>query len=1179
MPNRWNFLASKSAFKWTFLGKKTRLLLLTILFTSFPHFYPTGQTPGGAFSSGWLELNPSSAAHEKGLYRLVPYLSVLPDTTEALTIMQVSSSAMADRFVPLNPRTMPARPGTTVAGDIDAYWIQLRIRSFLPHPETWLLNLSWPQMELYEQQADGSYSIRHTGSALSILERPYGRTYGFLPIFPLDLPADSAVVFYLKVRSRYGILLLDQLLELNYTLMSQDFFRTYERTDMFIIATIFGMCLVIGIYHLIIFFFNGLRTYVLFAGFCLLSCLTIITYRGTLFTYGWPEQFSFDLYTRFGYLNFLLINFVFVLFSTAYLNTKILSPIGHRILWILQWVWAIGTGVQTVLWGNYLSSEQLAILWKVGFFINVNVGRSVLFVLLILSIISIYKGYKPARIYLLASISYLVAMYLHFSAPSTALHVIWPPFGLTIQVILFAYGLAYLFKQLQDEKLAAEQEQRRVQERVAGHLRQVDKLKDQFLANTSHELRTPLQGIIGISESLYDEAEDLTPAELRENLALTISSGKRLASMVNDILDFSKLKNRDLELRRRPLDLRTLVEVVLRISRTLVGSKDLKLLNAVPADLSPVNADENRLQQIMHNLIGNAIKFTEKGEIKVGVVNNEISAEGTAMVKIFVEDSGIGIPEDKRDAIFQEFEQVDASTTRTFAGTGLGLSISKRLIELHGGTIWVDSEIGKGSRFIFTLPFAQEQVAEHNLDNTVARLTPQVLLPSTSAEKQQVFLETETSNPDVLKASPPGMQTLAASPIHILVVDDEPINQQVLKRHLQTGNYRLTQAHNGEEAMQAINSGEKFDLVLLDIMMPRMSGFEVCEQIRKKHLPSELPIIMITAKNQVQDLVQGLGAGANDYLAKPFTKDEFLARVRTQLNLHLINNTASKFIPNEFLRALGREHITEVSRGDHVLREVTIFFSDIRDYTRLSESMTPHENFAFVNAFEGRMGPIIRTHHGFVIQYLGDGIMAIFPESAIDALQAAIGMQKALSTYNEQRVSQGRQALRMGIGLHTGPLIMGIIGDDERLDATTIADSVNTASRLEALTKYYGVNILLSEATMSMIKSNQATGPFETRYLGQVQVKGKDQPIGVYECIEGDAPQIQELKVATRSLFAEGLSQFFAKAFSSATNTFEEVLRKNPQDATVQLFRHRAAYFSLHGAPADWTGVEVMEQK
>ncbi|MCB0581244.1 MAG: response regulator, partial [Phaeodactylibacter sp.] len=410
----------------------------------------------------------------------------------------------------------------------------------------------------------------------------------------------------------------------------------------------------------------------------------------------------------------------------------------------------------------------------------------------------------------------------------------------------------------------------------------------------------------------------------------------------------------------------------------------------------------------------------------------------------------------------------------------------------------------------------------------------------------------------------------------ILVVDDEPINQHVLKNHLNPDYYAVTTAMNGEQALAALQSGEPFDLVLLDIMMPRMSGYEVCERIREQFLPSELPIIMVTAKNLVKDLVMGLDTGANDYLAKPFTRDEFLARVKTQLNLHQINRATGRFVPSAFLRSLGRENITEVRLGDQVERKVTVFFSDIRDYTAMSESMTPEQNFKFVNAYNRRMGPIIDRHGGFINQYLGDAIMAIFQHSPEGALRASIEIQQAIREYNRQREAKGRRPIRSGIGFHTGPLIMGIIGDDKRLDAATISDTVNTAARIESLNKFYGANILLSEDSLAAISEPEA---FHFRMLGQVQMKGKKVPVGIYECFDGDSPEGFDKKRATLDAFAEARTSYFDKEFAKAYRAFEAILKENPEDATTQLFLNKTLECIASGVPDDWTGIERMTAK
>ena len=742
---------------------------------------------------------------------------------------------------------------------------------------------------------------------------------------------------------------------------------------------------------------------------------------------------------------------------------------------------------------------------------------------------------------------------------------VWNQAGTSIKIIinppwwrtLWAYGLyALLFvgsifgyirykTSVQAIELAQER-------RVSNRLRRVDKLKDEFLANTSHELRTPLHGIIGLSESLYDNIEKEPSEKQREDLSMIISSGKRLSSLVDDILDFSKLKNYDIELMRKPIGFRALVDIVLKNNAPLAKGKNLQFINDIPTDLPAVDGDENRLQQVLYNLIGNSIKFTESGFLKLSAFEKD------GMVQVSVEDTGIGIPENKRDAIFQEFEQGDGSISREFAGTGLGLSISKWLVELHGGEMWVDSKVGKGSTFFFTLPISKEKAVAVTPAATVSRIA----LESSPVKKIEVTKAVIING--------------LSDQIHILVVDDEPINQQVFKNHLSNEHYELTQAMNGEEAINALKKGQHFDLVLLDIMMPSMSGYEVCRKIREKNLPSELPVIIVTAKNQVQDLVHGLALGANDYLAKPFTKQEFLARVKTQLDLHRINAVTSKFVPNEFLRLLGKDRITEVALGDNTEREVTVLFSDIRDYTTLSESMTPEENFKFVNAYNGHIGPGIRQHHGFINQYLGDSIMAIFPECSGDCLKAAVEMQKTLLRYNQIRESKNRTPIRTGIGLHTGRLIMGIIGDQKRMDAATISDTVNTASRIESLTKFYGVSILLSEDSYVKIDKKEN---FRFRYMGQVQVKGKQEPVGIYECFDGDMPELAEKKYASLELFQEGLNHYFSKDFPRASVVFQEILKTNPDDSVAKLFLNKAAQYIGSGVADDWSGVEMMTFK
>lgn len=421
----------------------------------------------------------------------------------------------------------------------------------------------------------------------------------------------------------------------------------------------------------------------------------------------------------------------------------------------------------------------------------------------------------------------------------------------------------------------------------------LDQMKDDFLANTSHELRTPLNGIIGISESLLQGAAGKLHETVKNNLRLVASSGRRLSSLVNDILDFSKLRHGDIQLNLRPIDLQSIVEVVMSLSQPLVADKNIELVH-VRTDVPKVLADENRLEQILHNLLGNAIKFTKEGRISIkykvigdnynrsmGALEN--STGNTPMLEISIIDTGIGIPEQKQKIIFKSFTQADGSIAREYSGTGLGLSITKRLVYFHGGTIRVDSSPGLGSQFHFTLPVASKKLLESfetkqndNLDlaaNELSELetTDQSFtdpLLNSALESDQMEIEPD----DEIKAT-------------VLIVDDDPVNLQVLRNQLSLFKYNIKEAANGKDALALLDTEQNFDLVLLDVMMPGLSGYDVCQILRKNHSATQLPVILLTAKNRIQDLVAGFDSGANDFLTKPFDIQELQARIKTMIRL------------------------------------------------------------------------------------------------------------------------------------------------------------------------------------------------------------------------------------------------------------------------------------------------------
>lgn len=418
-------------------------------------------------------------------------------------------------------------------------------------------------------------------------------------------------------------------------------------------------------------------------------------------------------------------------------------------------------------------------------------------------------------------------------------------------------GVGYAFVRSERRKVRFEQQN-------VAHLRAIDKMKDEFLANTSHELRTPLNGIIGLTESLIDESNEKHSERTLTYLKMIASSGRRLSNLINDILDFSKIKNNGLSLNLAPVHFQAVSESVCTMTAPLAEKKGLHLINELPDDLPAVLADEDRLQQVLYNLIGNAIKFTFSGHVRLSA-----HYDSEALV-VSVEDTGIGISEADLDRIFESFTQGHGGAARESEGTGLGLTVVKNLIEAHGGSIDVESRLNKGSTFRFRLPLADPNLPVTTRGNEVSERLNVIV---------NDYLDTDS---EALVTDSPNE---GAYPFHILVVDDDPINREVLIGQLSLHNYRISEASSGPEAVSSIERDQSIDLVLLDVMMPRMTGYETATQIRALKPVHELPIIFITAKHLASDLVAGFVSGGNDFLIKPVSKNELLSRVKTHLLL------------------------------------------------------------------------------------------------------------------------------------------------------------------------------------------------------------------------------------------------------------------------------------------------------
>ncbi len=359
-------------------------------------------------------------------------------------------------------------------------------------------------------------------------------------------------------------------------------------------------------------------------------------------------------------------------------------------------------------------------------------------------------------------------------------------------------------------------------------LEDANRAKSDFLATMSHEIRTPMHGIIGLSRLALDRRP---VGKLQEDIRQIQQSANSLLSIINDILDHSKIEAGKVELEVADFQLGSLIEQLKSIVEAAASEKGISIAYRVDQSIPEfLVGDSTRLQQVLTNLVGNAIKFTEKGEVNITIgLNNQ--TESGVRIRFSVKDTGIGLTQEQTSRLFSTYTQADASTTRKFGGTGLGLSISRQLVELMGGEISVESTFGEGSEFIVEIPFA---VGKPAMGSHQVMDTPKPLL----------------------------------SGMRVLLAEDQPVNQKIAQHILQDVGVEVVTVENGLEASTAVQ-GASFDLVLMDIHMPEMDGYEATRQIRFLYSPEELPIIAMTAAAMVDDHDRAMQAGMNAHIGKP----------------------------------------------------------------------------------------------------------------------------------------------------------------------------------------------------------------------------------------------------------------------------------------------------------------------
>lgn len=536
------------------------------------------------------------------------------------------------------------------------------------------------------------------------------------------------------------------------------------------------------------------------------------------------------------YLSFIGVLFFMLAFITSAFNLK------SRIIQVFLTLYIILALI--ILFAPF---QYMLFIGSATMFLNAM--TYLLMFILLLQIIR--KGDSDAIFILLSNTGNFVNILWGIAINANLVKIPYYPYDFIISIMVFTFFLFKRHIQISN--------QNREQTKI---LQKVDKMRDEFLANTSHELRNPLHSVINIAQTILEDQTDHLTNKNRNNLELLIKVGRRMTYTLNDLLDITHLKEKNIRLHKQSISVHAIATGVFDMIHFMTEGKNIRLHLDIPVTFPKVIADENRLIQILFNLLHNAVKYTNEGTITL------YSDYKENIATIYIRDTGIGIGTETQQQIFQPYIQENASMTSIGGGIGLGLSICKQLVELHGGKLSVDSTPGQGSVFSFTLPLAEFSSIEKESQSEVDASIFNRILPG--------IKETELIEPQLLAI---GDEAKAK----ILVVDDDPINLNVLSNILSL-EYDITTATSGKDALIQINKGE-WDLIISDVMMPYISGYELTRTLRKQFSISELPILLLTARGQLEDVHTAFRTGANDYVVKPVEALELKSRVKALIEL------------------------------------------------------------------------------------------------------------------------------------------------------------------------------------------------------------------------------------------------------------------------------------------------------
>lgn len=770
------------------------------------------------------------------------YIEYFQDKTKAITFEDILKNSEQYPFLPSHQKTINFG---YKAGS--AYW--LRFYVFNPEPVTRsfyleLDNSLIDKFDIYISNKD-DFIVKKGGDRRPYHFRDIKHRTGIY-----EIPSVSGLnTYYVKVQE-------DGLMRLPFRVWTRDDLDTYLATENISFGIFFGIMFVMCIYNLAIYFSTKEKSYLFLAISSILFCFVAATTEGMANKYLWPDLYWMT-HSDVIFINLTMMSVI--MFLRYYLETPKYTPVIDRIY----------SGLLFINFSSILLFFIMPFVIFVKLFVIIVLFSQIALVLgFVAAYIGMKKGHDAGKFYLMSVSVYMLigsfGLFEEVGWVQTGMLTSWGfEIGTITFVLLLSLGLARKIDQIQsrltymNQNLESMVSDRTLDLEIANTLLRKAKVKaeianvakSEFLSNMSHELRTPMNAIMGITRMLGKDSFDNLTGKQKEGLSIVYKSGQRLLSLINSLLDLAKVESGKVQIKYEQVDLNELLAVIYGTFEPLAIEKNIFFEVDVRQNVPKFfMSDSDRLHQVLVNLIGNAIKFTSVGKVllKIIVLGNDIRFE--------VIDTGIGISPPNIKVVFDKFTQLDGSATRKYEGTGLGLALSKELVELLGGNVVLDSEVGKGTSVKFSIPLSHVE--------------------QTNPEEVEREAGEEVSADQIAKGE---------SVPKILVVDDDEYGIFTVKIMLSNKNYEIITASSGKEAIKkCIN--EQPDLVLMDIMMPDIDGFDALTAIRENSAIKQVPIIALTARAMLEEKERILEFGFNGYISKPVDDEELLNKITIHLN-------------------------------------------------------------------------------------------------------------------------------------------------------------------------------------------------------------------------------------------------------------------------------------------------------